>query len=298
MKNSTLQTLIAFVIALAVGFFIGKSFSSSASPADTTAKKVAQLTEESEDKEEATVPEASEATTAPDSTEQKPITEVPKVEPKPAPPLTSNSGIILPPVNTGISDKRISEVLTSISKNMQDQKLAYNKKIGQDCSGIYHRLKDSLKVQLPSLQAAEYHYPLFSKDRSSRQIADWYYENGNLLIIEDAVASKNSIRPGSVLFFGQSEKRFKNITIDRLTDRKNNYTQNGIIEHVAVVTSIRTDKEGNLKDYMMMHARYPGGPHASLSGSQEIQSTNTPDLPPFGHWEQQLVAVANIVTLK
>ena len=221
-----------------------------------------------------------------------PVKDIPEAKKKEA---TSS---FLPAVNSGISDQKISEVLMSISKNMEAQKLEYIIPKGQDCSGIYHRLKDSLQQRLPALRSGlEYVYPLYQKDRSSRQIADWYYRKGNFLIVEDPMQARNSIRPGSVMFFGKSGKHYEGMTIEQLTDRDNNYTPNGFIGHVAVVVDIRTDEKNNVTEYTMMHARRPGEPirYASMSGSKEVQSRNH-DLPKFGHWKQQWVGIANMVT--
>jgi hypothetical protein len=186
----------------------------------------------------------------------------------------------------------------SISKNLEAKNLAYDASKSQDCSGIYHQLKDSIQVRLPALkQGSEYKYPQYKSDRSSRRIADWYHRNNNLLIVDDPIASKNSIRPGTVLFFGQSRKGIKNLTINDLTDRDNSFTRNGIIMHVAVVTQVFIDDNGNVTGYDMMHGRNSDTP-ASISGSKEIQSTNTKGLPPFGNWKQHWVAAANMATRK
>lgn len=85
------------------------------------------------------------------------------------------------------------------------------------------------------------------------------------------------------------------MTIEMLTDKNNNFTSNGAIMHIAVVTSVRMDEDGNVIDYTMMHGRNKRR-HASRSGSKAIQSKRTKGLPPFGNWSQQWVAIANIVT--
>lgn len=82
-----------------------------------------------------------------------------------------------------------------------------------------------------------------------------------------------------------------------LTDHSNNYTSNGAIMHVAVVTAVTTDEEGNVVDYTIMHGRN-AEKHASRTGSKAVQSRNTENLPPFGNWSHQWVAVANIMTPK
>ncbi len=290
MKISPILFLGALLLVGVIGFFIGRG----TSPIDhkqSVSKTVAK---------EETSPKSS----APKAVPTKNIKEE-KKEPEPSteasnPPKPQAKGLILERGNLGISDDKISEVLESISENMENKRLQYVSNLSQDCSGIYHQIKDSIQSRLPALNQG-YKYPMYNKDRSSRQIADWYYRNGNLLLIEDPMASRNSIRPGSVLFFSKSGKIYNNITIDMLTDRNNNYTKNGAIQHIAVVTSVKTDATNNVLEYTMMHARYPNGPHASRSGSKAVQSNSAKNKAkvapyPFGHWTQQLVAIANIST--
>jgi len=208
--------------------------------------------------------------------------------------VTSSS---LARVKMGISDKKIAEVLSSVAQSMEDQKLAYVSSKMQDCSGIFHQLKDSLQSRLPSLAAgSQYQYPTPQVARSSRQIADWYHKNNNLLIVQDPLASRNSIRPGAVMFYGKSNRTFKDIDIEMLTDSDNNFTSNGAIQHIAVVTAVSLDVDGNVVDYTIMHGRRPGK-IAQRSGSKKVQSRNK-TLPAFGHWSQQWVGIANIATLK
>jgi len=320
MKQSTIILIAAIIIAGTAGFFIGRSTSGSSKRSD---KPITENTENIEGQRSNTtttfvrdtLPDtvaaltaagngAAEATQSNGSgvAESQPAT--PPQQPATPRPNTPITGTILPKVNTGISLDKMSEILESISDSLEKAQLAYISSLGQDCSGIYHKIKDILQTRLPALkEGSQYTYPQYNIDRSSRQIADWYYKNGNLLIIEDPRASRNSIRPGSVMFFGQAGKLYQNITIEMLTDRDNNYTKDGAIQHIAVVTSVRTDENGDLIDYTMMHARYPGGPPASRSGSKEVQSTSARNKDkvapyPFGHWTQQWVAVSNIVTQK
>ncbi len=320
MKQSTVILIAAIIIAGTAGFFIGRNTvgatkNSEKPVAENTTKSDEQSSDAmttlvrdtlpdtiavlpaagNEDMEASQPNESGVAETQPATTSQQPTTPRPN---------TGVEGTVLPKVNTGISLDKMSEVLESISDSLEKAQLAYVSSLGQDCSGIYHKIKDILQTRLPALkEGSQYMYPQYNVDRSSRQIADWYYQNGNLLIVEDPIASKNSIRPGAVMFFGQAGKLFSDITIEMLTDRDNNYTKDGAIQHIAVVTSIRTDENGDLIDYTMMHARYPGGPAASRSGSKEVQSTSARSRDkvapyPFGHWTQQWVAVSNIVTLK
>jgi len=307
MKTETSPPLlvVAILISGTLGFFVGQSTSSRGKTAITATEIPKNVTEE---KKEAQIDkptvstdvkeEKEEENITPESQISEPVAEIEEPEEIAVTSVNPTAGeVVLARIKMGISDQKLSQVLESIAENMENKKLAYISNLSQDCSGIFHQIKDSIQVHFPSLTTT-YQYPIYTTDRSSRQIADWYHKKGNLLIIKNPLASRNSIRPGSVMFFGKSGKKFENITIEQLTDRDNNYTRNGIIEHIAVVTSVRTDKKGNVKDYTMMHARYPNGPAASRSGSKEIQSKRTKGLPAFGNWKQQWVAVANIATPK
>ena len=297
MKNFSWLQVATHALTLVIGLGIGYFTWNNSSPDVLTPKGAVVLP--ASPKEEIKEPIAVNVNEKPEKTPEpevepepeKPVEPIETVEPKPI----SRKG--LPRTKMGISDKKIGEILSSISENLEAEKLIYDGSLMQDCSGIFHQVKDRLKERLPALAGAEYQYPSSKNVRNTRQIADWYYKNNNLLIVQDALASRNSIRPGSVMFFGDSGKTFKNIDIDMLTDRANNYTSNAAIEHIAVVTAVTTDAEGIVVDYTMMHGRSKGK-IAKRTGSKEVQSTRTPNLPPFGHWKQQLVAIANIATPK
>lgn len=306
MKLSPILLAVAVLVAGIFGFFIGKNTASSATSiaSKTTSEKVAEKA-----KTVATTATTGIATTeTPTSTtkegekeEIEPIKKTPELEETKTPTVatknpTAEGDAVLKRMIKGISDQKLSLELETIAKDLEAQKLAYISSQGQDCSGIFHKIKDLIQKRIPALaQKADYQYPVYETVRSSRQIADWYFKNKNLLIVEDPVASRNSIRPGSVMFFGKSGKKFKNMSIEDLTDKNNNYTNNGHIMHIAVVTSVRTDEDGNVLEYTMMHGRNSKY-HASRTGSKKVQSTRTKGLPAFGNWTQQWVAVANIAT--
>ena len=319
MKITAPLLITAILVSGIIGFFVGRNFSPTQDTAsiatdnslDDEVKEKAYLagkvipSETMNLKEEETENEVVVAAVIPDkpttaSSDPTTISSTNEEEKETASTAYNNTSspvaMVLKRVNMGISDKKISEVLKSVAGNLELQRLAYVSALGQDCSGIFHKIKDSIQVRLPTLaQNSGYDYPVYAKDRSSRQIADWYYQKNNLLIVEDPISAKNSIRPGAVMFYGKPNKKYSNMTIESLTDRDNNYTPNGSIMHVAVVTSVRTDEKGNVLDYTIMHGRNTRI-HASRSGSKEIQSRNTHGLPPFGNWSQQWVAIANIAT--
>ncbi|GAB4427480.1 MAG: hypothetical protein OHK0039_45850 [Bacteroidia bacterium] len=77
----------------------------------------------------------------------------------------------------------LSTVFETVARNLEAQKLAYVASLGQDCSGIYHRIKDSVQARVPALRdRSKYIYPTYARDRSSRQIAYWYHQNNYLHI--------------------------------------------------------------------------------------------------------------------
>ena len=215
--------------------------------------------------------------------------EITPVVPEPAPVAPSGSlG------NRSVSEDKLTTVLETVAREMEEKKLAYVIELGQDCSGIFHQIKDSVQVRIPALRdPAKYIYPPFRPDRDSRQIAHWYHRHNNLHIVRDALADAHRIRPGSVMFYGQTDKTYRNPTIEQLTTRGEG------IMHVAVVTSIETDDTGNLTAYTIMHGRNKRH-HASRTGGNcdcpkkglHRQHVNFP----FGNWNQPWVAVANIET--
>ncbi len=303
MKTSNLILIAAIVLSGAIGFILGRN----SAPTQTTTiaangstavntpptTKKGEATDLSPTAKNKKSDKPTAVTVSEPATKPEPKSEVKKPEPTKKSGNTKVAGRSI----KGISDIKIGSVLSTISENLEAKNLSYNSSLMQDCSGIYHQLKDSIQSRIPVLSSAEYVYPPVESVRSSRQIADWYYTHGNLTVIEDAIASRNVIRPGTVLFFGRSGKKYSNIDIEMLTDKSNGYTRNGAIMHVAVVTEIQTDENGDLVNYTMMHGRSSRYP-ASRSGSMEVQSKNTKNLPPFGHWNQQLVAIADIATRK
>ena len=318
MKSLTTSTILMLIASSLIFFFIGRysvsmNNSSSAAPnvvaEDMTSKgpvtnddnAISLNDEAAKEAEAAEVKKAEEAAAAKAKADAEAEAAKKAEEEKIVAPIKSRPIVIgeLPRVKMGISDNKIGSILTSISKNLEAKRLAYVSSQMQDCSGIFHQLKDSIQQRLPALaqSGGSFQYPSPSEARSSRQIADWYFKKNNLIIVEDAMASRNSIRPGSVMFYGKSGKKFSDIDIDMLTDRNNNFTSNGAIQHIAVVTEVKTDENENVIEYTIMHGRNKRV-HASRSGSKAVQSLRTKGLPPFGNWKQQLVAIANITTPK
>ena len=240
-------------------------------------------------------PTSSETTAEPmppaDDTTAQPAPETPEeAAPEEAAPAAPSTGL----GTRSVSENKLTTVLETVAREMEAKNLAYVSSLGQDCSGIYHQIKDSIQARIPALRdPAKYHYPPFSPDRDSRQVALWYHRHNNLHIVQDALADANKIRPGSVMFYGQTEKTYNNPTIEQLTTR-------GVgIMHVAVVTSIETDDAGKLTAYTIMHGRNKKWPASRTGGNCDCPKKGLHKQHvkfPFGNWNQAWVAVANIET--
>ena len=70
-------------------------------------------------------------------------------------------------------DEALHAKLLSVSSSLEAMKLPYVASKGQDCSGIYHKMKDSVQQWLPADCADQYVFTEYDQIRSSRQIADW-----------------------------------------------------------------------------------------------------------------------------
>lgn len=202
-----------------------------------------------------------------------------------------------------VGEDRMAIVLANIATELEAQNLEYRSDLGQDCSGIFHKIKDLIQKRISDLGNSEaYTYPSFAADRNSRQIAHWYYENGNLMIIQDAKASRNQIRPGSVMFFGRTEEKYSKPDINLLTNPGKfvHDGTNGKIMHIAVVTEVEKDEAGNVIKYTMMHGRNSKYPASRSAGNYDGPGGYKTAFAkfPFGNWNQQWVAVAQIATPK
>ena len=195
-------------------------------------------------------------------------------------------------------DEALHTKLISVSTSLEAMKLPYVASKGQDCSGIYHKIKDSIQQWLPEDCAENYVFPEYDQIRSSRQIADWYHEQGNLTLVEDPMAVRNQIKPGSVMFYSKPGQKYSNLTIEKLTAKSQNYSSSGAIMHIGTVVDVEKDENGNVIQYTLMHGRNEKYPASRTDFHKEVQSKNNPNLPAFGNWSQQWVAIADIATPK
>lgn len=192
----------------------------------------------------------------------------------------------LPETKACFPEDQLGNVLTDYSKELEAKKIMYSQTPPQelrDCSGIFFRLTKHV-----AQSCSEYVYPKPEKTRNTKSLAKWFYNHGNLVIVNDASSILATLKPGSVMFFGRWGRKYnpEDLNIDVISGSKG-------IQHMGVVTELIKDDSGKVIGYKMMHGRstgkhakrtlhYKNPPHGGFSG--------------LGHWQQQLVAIANIMT--
>ncbi|MCI5168761.1 MAG: hypothetical protein D3903_22380 [Candidatus Electrothrix sp. GM3_4] len=135
-------------------------------------------------------------------------------------------------------------------------------------------------------------YPPLKQYRDSRDIARWYQEHGELVLIKNALKSTRLIRPGMVFFFGHSGSVYKNFTVNDLVSSRAG------IDHLGVVVSVAKNAAGQVTSYRLFHGHgRKGKTKASITNWHKRNPTRT-SYPPFGNGRQQLVAAAQIIRLR
>ncbi len=217
------------------------------------------------------------------STPTPPPTPDPEPTPEPGPTPAPAPGPATSSANLCFSDDdKLSLQLTLFAEKMEKDAIMYNSIKLSDCSGIFHRT-----AQFVGSKCDRYQYVA----RDSRSLAKWYHDNNNLVIINDAKSKRNLIKPGSVMFFGKTGKKYQP-TVEQVTAPY----PNGIIQHIGVVTEVTKDDTGDVTGYVMFHGRRPGVT-AKRSHYHKIKPPKL-GFPVLGNWEQQWVGVANIMTPK
>jgi hypothetical protein len=175
----------------------------------------------------------------------------------------------------------LDETIQEISADFQSQKLLYNSKPFTDCSGIFHRVLRAIKKK-----CSGYELPDAEQYRDTRELARWYFNQGELIVIEDPFAAADLLKPGAVLFFGYRDKKYKNIKPTALFGAAG-------IEHMGVVVDVQRDSYQRVISYGLFHGQTTGK-IASITRFH-LRTPTRPNLPPFGNWNQQWVAFARIV---
>ncbi|MCI5149868.1 MAG: hypothetical protein D3916_10870 [Candidatus Electrothrix sp. MAN1_4] len=177
----------------------------------------------------------------------------------------------------------IPAVLATIT-DLEARSILYGVGPLSDCSGILHRVLMGVQKRCP-----EHKYPSLALCRDSRELARWYHEQGELVLIKDAVAQSDLIRPGMVLFFGRTGVRYKNPSSKTL------FSSRYGIHHVGVVVRVYKDTRGTVTRYELFHGHgRRGRTKASVTKWHKRRPTRA-SYPPLGNGRQQLVAAAQIV---
>lgn len=217
------------------------------------------------------------------------------LEEKPTPTLESRPSVVketgtVAKANCFTDEKQLSLDLTLFAEQLENMNLEYDNKNPerlQDCSGIFHRFVQYMEGKCP-----QFEYPKAKRTRDARSLAKWYHKKDNLHIVQDPMQSRNFIKPGSVMFYGVSGKRYSDLTIDMLCCQK----PRGIVFHIGTVTEVFKDDAGDVTGYVLMHGRRPGK-SAQRSHYHKVAPPRA-GFPILGNWNQQWVAVANIMTPK
>lgn len=167
-----------------------------------------------------------------------------------------------------------------IAANITDDSLDYNQEPFSDCSGIFHRVLDSLKKRCD-----DYAYPAKETYRSSRGLGQWYYEQGNFIRVTDPLNMDHLIKPGAVMFYGSPED---GVSTEALFDQ-------GGINHVGVIVSVEKDEEGVVTGYSLFHGQ-TYGKLASTTDYHKRTYANRTDYPPYGNGRDKWLGVAPIIS--
>ena len=152
-----------------------------------------------------------------------------------------------------------------------------------DCSGILHRVLMGVKKNCP-----DYEYPTPEHDRDSRDLARWYHERGELIIIKNALAQAELIRPGVVLFYGRTGVVYKNPSLNTLLSPRHG------IYHVGIVARVYRDSAGKVVRYELFHGHGRRGRTKASVTKWHHRIPTRASYPAFGNGRQQLVAAARI----
>ncbi len=224
------------------------------------------------------------------------IDSVPAPEP-PAPPLFTTSASAgwnalaeLPAYEVGCGETsnvvNLKEPLLKFATNISSQNIMYKSEPLSDCSGMFHRTLQHLNSTCPN-----YEVPAV-QIRTTKGLAQWYAEKGELIMIKDAKQMAELIKPGAVMFYGTNGKRFS-------FPADSSFVVTEGIQHMGVVVGVDRNDAGEVTNYHLFHGRRTGLV-AAITGIETEGKYNhlrkeKPRHPSFGNGNQQWVAVARIL---
>lgn len=168
----------------------------------------------------------------------------------------------------------------SIANQLYGLKYSSNGGAFRDCSGIFHRVVQTMEDACPNLLIPP------TKVRSSRQLAAWYANRGTLTPINDPLLqAPDLLQPGAVVFFGGPNKRHKKVGFQSVVNNT---------RHIGIVTSVQHNEAGEVIGYQMFHG---SSRHRKAVYSQRYRHhPRNKNSPPFGNGNEQLLAVATLCT--
>jgi len=203
--------------------------------------------------------------------------------PAPSPPSGGVSPENGKPYTMNCAGSRIdlAEPAEKIAAALEAEAILFDTAPLSDNSGIFHRFLQALKQRCPDLEIPEVTFY-----RSSRDLARWYNQRGELVLVHDALQMAEVIKPGAVMFYGASDKLYNDFTLDML------FSPEGI-SHVGVVMEVEKNEAGEVVNYKLFHGRSSG----KIAGTTNYhrRQPSRPNLPPLGNWNQQWVAFAPLV---
>ncbi len=182
------------------------------------------------------------------------------------------------PINCEGTDFDLAAFLTEYAEAIEVQKILYNSQPLSDCSGIFLRLCRDLKEV-----CSNFNLPQPKNGRDGRRLAKWFYDQDRLILIQDARSNDDLIRPGAVMFYGRRNKTYAHPDIKQITASEG-------VEHMGVVTAVKRDAEGQVVNYTLFHGRSTG--KIASRTTHHHRDPSREDIPAYGNWNQQWVAVA------
>jgi hypothetical protein len=178
----------------------------------------------------------------------------------------------------------LADPVKEIAAALAADSLLYDTEPLTDCSGIFHRALQKMKQR-----CAGYDFPAPENYRDTRDLARWYHEHGDLVLVQDALASADLIKPGAVLFFGQRDSVYQNFAVEKL------FLPKVGINHMGVVVKVDTNASGEVMSYELFHGYGRKGITPASTTNWHLRVPTRPTYPPFGNGREQWVAMARLL---
>lgn len=171
-----------------------------------------------------------------------------------------------------------------IAADLESRNLLYATEDLTDCSGIFHRVLQAMQQRCP-----DYAYPTVDQARDTRDLARWYRDRGELVLVQDALAGADLIKPGAVLFYGQRGVLYENFAAEELLAPKTG------INHMGVVVRVHKNAAGEVESYELFHGHGKKGKTPASTTNWHRRKPTRAAYPPLGNGEEQWIAFALLV---